>query len=83
MRKDPLMILFGAWDKPTKALIGGLSQRSPGKAELRICQLKEPIEYGKSIEYDNIEGEYAQLIFCKRESLDVFIETLEKLRELM
>ena len=82
MRKDHLMILFGVGDMPSKALIGGISRRFPGNVELHICQLKDGVEHGKTITKDDIEGEYAQLIFCKREILDAFIEHLTKIREM-
>ena len=84
MKKDPLYIVFGAWDKPTKALIGITRKDSKGKGII-IGQLKDSVdvEYGRLYEQPDIEGVYAVLWFCKKKPLDAMIDCLQRLRDTM
>lgn len=83
MKKDPLTIIFGAWDRPTKGIIS-LKDGAFGKGGgVAICELsgKLPHEFGRDKNVlDDIDGVYAYLWFCKKESLDSVIACLSDLR---
>lgn len=84
MKKDPLYIVFGAWDKPTKGLIGITQKDHKGKGIL-IGELKKDADFDFSKAdkrmLDSIESVYAVLWFCKKESLDSAIHCLQSLRD--
>ena len=84
MKKDPMYIVFGAWDKPTKAIIGITRKDSKGKGVM-IAQLKDgaEAEYGKLNTLPDVDGVYAVLWFCKKKSLEAMIDCLVALKETM
>ena len=75
-------VVFGATEKPDKALIVTKSPETHIRA-VTICQLKDGLgkDYGDSVEDGDINGYYTTLMFCKKESLDTFIKSLEVMRE--
>ena len=82
----PKMIVFGAWDRPTKTVLGGEFRKIRGTAVAAICEIKnDDGKYirGDRVSKDDVESVYATLLFCNRDALDGFIADLTDLRKHM
>jgi len=82
-KKDPHYVIFGAWDKPDKAIIGIRRNDSKG-AGVAICRIKDDARYdfhSTDIKQEDITSVCDVLWFCKKESLDSMIDCLIELRE--
>lgn len=68
-------IVFGAKDNPNKGI---LEFEKDGHIEIHIGEVKEGYDYGDSFDIDDFTGEYAELWFCKKESLLAFRDVIDK-----
>lgn len=82
MRREHYVV-FGAGDEPNKVLMIAKPPNGPGEMALVIGQARNngKYNYGDDVVAEDVEGIYTTLFFCKRESIDVLIKTLEKMRE--
>lgn len=69
-------VVFGAMEKPNKALIGFKSRRTSGM-EVHIVEIDGDYDFGEDIEFENVTKEYTTLYFAKKKSLQAFIRALE------
>lgn len=83
MRRGQHYVVFGAWSEPDKVLIAAKPPKGPGKMALIIGQAinSGKYKYGDHVATEDVKGIYTTLYFCKKESLDTFIKTLETMRE--
>lgn len=82
-KRDPHYVIFGAWDKPDKAVIGLRRKDSKG-AGVAICRLENDGRYSfhdSDFREEDIKSVCDVLWFCKKESLDSMIDCLIELRE--
>lgn len=89
-KKFATRVVFGSGNKADKILIACKDERFSRKGiTVSICQLKDECEnYGvinnsNSSITEDIDGEYAKLVFCKKQSLRAFIEMLEEAEKMM
>lgn len=77
-RKDPLMVVFGAWEKPNKVVLCGKRKRGDGISVL-ICELDDygKYDFGEQVPMEDIGGVYAELLFCKMEHFKGFVNALQ------
>lgn len=76
-RRSPVnWCMFGVQEeKADKGVVVGYNKKF-GNWSCSIYRLKEPVEYGKRWERDNVENEIIHLCFCNKKSLDGFIKQL-------
>lgn len=75
MRRGNYPIVFGASESPNKGLILG---KADGHIEIRIGEVKGEYSYGDTYKSEDFIGEYAELWFCKKESLIAFKRIIEE-----
>lgn len=82
-RKDPHYVVFGAGSEPNKVLMVAKLKNGPGRIALIIAEGRNggKYSYGDTVEERDVESIYTALCFCKPESIDVFISTLQLMRE--
>ena len=81
-KKDPVYVVFGAGDEPSKAVVGIKRKDSKGVG-VAICEMINGGRYdfkSKDVSQEDLSGVYAVLWFCKKESLNAMIDCLSELR---
>ena len=84
-KKEPVYVIFGAGEKPNKAIVGIRRKDSKG-AGVVICEMENDGKYdfgSKDLSQRDLTGAYAVLWFCKKKSLEGMISCLNELREEM
>ena len=84
-KKEPVYVIFGAGEKPNKAIVGIRRKDSKG-AGVAICEMDNDGKYdfgSKDFSQQDLTGVYAVLWFCKKASLEGMIDCLNELREEM
>lgn len=83
-RKQTHYVVLGARDSANKAVIAyKTDNKGPGKYAVAITELNGEHNRGDTdFPFEDVDGIYTTLYFCKRESLDVLIKVLEKLRDM-
>ena len=69
MRNCNYPIIFGSQSSPNKGLMVG---KKDGHVEIHIGEVKGDYQFGDVYKAEDFVAEYAQLSFCKRESLEAF-----------
>lgn len=76
------MVVFGSDTLPNKCLVGYQEKDSKTRI-IRICEMENPdgvIEAGtEDVPLALLSGEYIEMRFCRKESLQYFIAFLQKL----
>lgn len=78
--KHPWIIFGGSDGKTTKGVALGWNPVFSHWA-CNIYELKEPVETGAEWTKDDIQNHITSLVFSTRDSLDCFIDALDKLGE--
>ena len=84
MREVPY-VLFGGQEYPTKTLQAFWWSGIKG-AGVSICEIRNDdhkYQYGDAVSNDDISGRYFNLWFCRKESVDAFINGLVELKKIM
>lgn len=66
-----LPIMLGCYGNADKCIVAGKDKKF-GKYSLFICRLKEPLEYGATVEPENIQSVIAHLHFCNLTTAQIF-----------
>lgn len=78
MKNNNLPIVIGHMKdgKSDKCIV---AVKEEGYAKIAICRLKDEIEknFGNDIQVSDIEGIIKEMWICRKESLKVFIDTLQ------
>lgn len=76
------MVVFGSGESANKCLLG-YKEDSSATRIVHICEMENPdgtIKAGMGdVPVEQLSGEYFQMRFCKRESLQSFISFLQKM----
>lgn len=75
MKREVPYVVFGACGQPNKTLV---AYKKNNHFVVSVCQIADgaSYEYGDKVALEDIVGEYVQLHFCKRESLEWFCKSL-------
>lgn len=69
-KRDTPYVVFGSGERANKGLF---CAKIKGFHTAKIVELDPEQDYGADFPLDAISGEYVDLIFCKKESLQAFI----------